>query len=146
MKRLSILLAVCFGLAVYAWAAVHAARGMGVVEGGSHAGAHFEFHVRVPESPSHPNRFRFWDHGMFIPVDIVMPRVERVRFELHAVHFSGRAWYNQTTPVHVHVSAFDGGEHHPDRFRMVARNRDGVIVHSAEGEVIEGGIEIFHRQ
>jgi hypothetical protein len=29
---------------------------------------------------------------------------------------------------------------------MVARNRDGIVVHSAEGEVIEGGIEIFHRQ
>jgi hypothetical protein len=146
MKRLSILIGLTLGLAVYAWAAMHVARGQGVVEGGSQDGAHFEFRVVMPENPSHPNRFRFWDHGMFIPVDIVMPRVERVRFEHHAVHFVGRGWYNQSTPVHVAVSAFDGGLHHPDRFRMVARNRDGVVVHSAEGELLEGDIIIGHRQ
>jgi hypothetical protein len=146
MKRLSILVGLTLGSAVIAWAALHAARGQGVVEGGSHAGAHFEFHVQIPESNVHPNRFRFYDHGMFIPVDIVMPHVQRVDFEWHAVRFSGRGWYNQTTPVMIHVQAFDGGHHRPDFFRMVARDHSGVVVHSAEGRVLEGDIVIFHRQ
>lgn len=146
MRKLLFLFAIVLTLAVSAWAVVHVARGRGVVEGGSHAGANFEFSVTVPLNSAHPNRFRFWDHGMFIPVDIVLPRMERIRFEHHAVHFSGRGWYNQSTAVRVDVSAFDGGAHHPDRFRMVARDRDGAVVHSAEGELLDGDIIIFHRQ
>jgi hypothetical protein len=146
MKKIVFTSVVVLAAAVSAWAMVHVARGRGVVEGGSHAGANFEFNVSVPFSNTHPSRFRFWDHGMFVPVNIVVPNIERARFEQHAVHFSGRGWYNNSTPVMVHVSAFDGGINRHDMFRMVARDMQGVVVHSAQGRVIEGGINIFHRQ
>jgi hypothetical protein len=146
MKKIVFTSVVVLVAAVSAWAMVHVARGRGVVEGGSQAGANFEFSITVPFNNSHPSRFRFWDHGMFVPVDIVVPRVERARFEPNAVHFSGRGWYNNSTPVIVHVSALDGRMNRHDMFRMVARDMNGVVVHSAEGRVIEGGIEIFHRQ
>ncbi|MEO7453675.1 MAG: hypothetical protein ABIV13_02800 [Fimbriimonadales bacterium] len=146
MRKLLFASIVVATMAVSAWAVVHVARGRGVVEGGSHAGANFEFSVTVPYNSAHPNRFRFWDHGMFIPVDIVVPHIERVTFEHHAVHFSGRGWYNNSTPVRVFVTALDGGVNRHDMFRMVARDMAGAVVHSAEGRVIEGGIEIFHRQ
>lgn len=145
MKRLIVFTALA-ALATAAWAVLHVAHGHGVVEGGSYAGAHFDFRIRLPESHTHPNRFRFYDHGQFIPVNIVVPHPERIDFNLHSVSFSGRGWYNETTPVMVFVHAFDGGPHRPDRFRMVARGQGGVVVHSAEGEVIEGDIVVGHRQ
>jgi hypothetical protein len=144
MKRFIAFLALTV-VAVTAWAAIHFARGQGVVEGGSWAGAHFEFRITQPQDPAYPNRFRFWDHGMLIPVDIVVPHPDRIAFERNVVHFSGRGLYNETTHVRVFVTAVDGGPHHHDCFRMVARDQTGTIVHSAEGEVIEGGILIGHR-
>jgi hypothetical protein len=143
MKRLLGIAAIT-ALAVAAWAISHRGVGHGVVEGGSFAGAHFDFFVQQPPDPNHPNRFRFFDEGMFIPVDIEMQHIPRIGFEQHAVHFSGRGTYNQSTQVTISVSAFDGGRAGHDRFRMVARDDSGNVVHSADGNVIEGDVAIHH--
>jgi len=128
--------------AISAWAISQYARGIGVVEGGSFAGAHFDFQVQAPESHGNPNRFLFYDHGMFIPVDIVVPHPGRPSFSGNQVSFVGAGTYNGTTPVTVFVTASDGGRGAPDSFSMTARNAGGTIVHSANGNVIEGDIVI----
>ena len=143
MKRITILVGVLL-LATLAWAISHRAVGHGVVEGGSFAGSHFDFFVQQPSDPNHPNRFLFFDEGMFIPVRIVVPHISRVGFDRHAVHFAGRGTYNKNTQVMVTVSAFDGGRTGHDRFRMVARDEQGNVVHSADGNVIEGDVAIHH--
>ena len=143
MKRILVIVGV-LGLAAMAWAISHRAVGRGVVEGGSFAGAHFDFFVQQPQDPNHKNSFLFHDDGMFIPVRIVVAQINRLGFERHAVHFSGRGTYNEDTPVLVTVSAYDGGRAGHDRFRMVARDNQGNVVHSAEGNVIEGDIAIHH--
>lgn len=142
MKKLSFLV-VLAAMAAYAWAAVtYFARGHGVVEGGSYAGAHFELQIRLPESHTHPNGFAFFDHGMFIPVDIIVPRPGRINFDGNRVSFAGRGTYNGSMAVTVYVTATDGGRGAPDTFSMVARDASGTIVHSANGNVIEGDIAI----
>lgn len=141
MKKLTLLLG-ALALFVSAFADGNIAIGQGIVEGGSHAGSHFKFNVRVPENPQRPNRFLFFDHGMFVPVHIEVHHFREIRFGAHQMHFTGRGRMNNAHPVNVAVWVLDGGNAHPDRFRMVARNLQGTVVHTAEGAVIQGGIFI----
>lgn len=141
MRKIGIGIVLC-ALAASAWALTHFARGAGVVEGGSFAGAHFELMVQAPESASNPNRFVFWDQGMFIPVDIVMSRVTNISFSGNRVTFAGPGTYNVTTPVWITVTATDGGRANPDTLTMVAYNGSRQIVHSANGPLEEGDIVV----
>jgi len=146
MKRVLIVL-VLTGLAVAAWAAItHRARGIGVVEGGSWAGARFDFNVQQPENPNNPNRFYFWDHGMFIPVDIFITDFDK---EMHwgraSGRFSGQGTYNGNN-AHVSVYVLDGGRARPDRFTMECRDHSGHLLHSANGVLTEGDITVSHTQ
>jgi hypothetical protein len=141
LKRLTFLVIIA-AFAVTARAVTHFARGDGVVEGGSFAGAHFEMNIRLPENPTSPNGFAFFDHGMFIPVDIVVPRPGRIAFDGSRVSFSGHGTYNGSMPVTVYVTASDGGRGRPDTFSMFALDATGTTVHSANGNVIEGDITI----
>ena len=143
MKRL-ISIVVVAAIATIAWAITHVAEGIGVVEGGSFAGAHFEFLVQVPEDRNERNYFTFYDHGMFIPVDITMTHMTRVQFGRNSVTFWGRGTYNGSTPVNLTVSATDGGPQQPDHFSMFARDLSGVLIHSAQGQVIEGQLVVLH--
>ena len=143
MKKFVSLVAVA-AIVTVAWAFTHEARGTGVVEGGSFAGAHFDFLVRVPEERTKRNFFKFHDHGMFIPVDIVMTSFTRVQFERNKVSVWGRGTYNGSTAVNLTITAKDGGLQQPDQFSMFARDESGTLLHSAQGEVVEGSIVISH--
>jgi hypothetical protein len=114
--------------------------GLGVVDGGSWAGAHFDFFAEVPTNPHLANYFHFSDQGMFIPVDVVVPSLSRIAFGRASVDFFGFGTMNGSTPVMVFVHAVDGGN--SDSLQMFVYHMNGQLAHSANGAVIEGRIII----
>ncbi|MBA3726935.1 MAG: hypothetical protein H0W86_10900 [Armatimonadetes bacterium] len=145
MKRALILFALT-ALAVAAWAITHRARGIGVVEGGSWAGAHFDFYVQQPENPNSPNRFYFWDHGQFVAVDIYITELDsEVQWGRATARFNGMGTYNGSA-AQISVFVLDGGRSRPDRFTMECRAMNGQLMHSANGVLTEGDLTVSHPQ
>ncbi|HET6644030.1 MAG TPA: hypothetical protein VFG65_00870 [Fimbriimonadales bacterium] len=121
------------------------AAGVGVVDGGSWAGSHFDFVIRLPQARTERNRFHFWDPGMFLPVDVQLTHIRGITFTDSRVDFAGSGT-NNGDPITASGWVQDNGDGSLDHFHFVAHDLQGNVVAYGDGHLTEGDIVVTHGQ